>query len=336
MRDKQDFKDGLKVDNYNLAPDLKITDTAGADIYQEFVLKQKTPFLEYLNYLNELLIILKDYRIVSDYTQLSARIKSTESAVKNDNTKALNDVFGIEIDFATPGEEAFIIVIIKKTLNKTKENVHNKANGYIAHHYSGYPAFLQESNKKLIQTDLEEYNPRKMIEEYFENLSEKSIEKLTEEQIVELKAYFTTYADNLRKYTDTINNYLTKQEILNLNKSLLALEKSYKKSIKGQPSEYIPIIECQFKTIQVAIEANIGSASHGDYKGVNMTEIQKEYNSPNGIPLSRIPIMFYSELKRNANGEVVEPKQLSSDETLRKLYPSLRTNNNIKMQGTNR
>ena len=101
----------------------------------------------------------------------------------------------------------------------------------------------------------------------------------------------------------------------------------------GTENYFQPIIECQFKTIQVAIEANIGSSSHGDYKGEDMNKIQKEYDAMGGLPLSRLPIMYKSNLETDGNGQAIPPRLLSSDETAKALYPSLIVNKKGKVKG---
>ena len=87
-----DFRDGLKVE------ELKLNDIQKQQIYQKSIVEPQEPgFIEYMNFLNSILCILKQYGIVSDYTRFMGRIKSLESAIKNDEKKVLNDVFGLEI-----------------------------------------------------------------------------------------------------------------------------------------------------------------------------------------------------------------------------------------------
>lgn len=269
-------------------------DVESRDLYTTFVKEQTDFFEDYINYLNKLLCILKDYRIVSDFTQFTARIKSVASALRNDGKKALNDIFGIEVDFATPEEQEFVQEIVKVTLNKTREVNHDKKNGYKAYHYSGYP-------------EIENWPLRK------------SDDSLIVQKLLELLS------------RDNCLFSIPKAHLKILKEKIFQLEKSYKKETKlkiklNKPSskEYLPIIEGQFKTIQVAISANIGDASHVLYKGENSTDLQKLYDEGR-ITLDEIPTMWESYLKRDENCNIVSPTKLSSKKTLKRLYPSLIT-----------
>ena len=65
----------------------RLNDRQKEKIYEKFIEEQEEQFELYINYINEVLIILKDYRIVSKYTKMNARIKSTDSATDNDGEK---------------------------------------------------------------------------------------------------------------------------------------------------------------------------------------------------------------------------------------------------------
>lgn len=78
---------------------------------------------------------------------------------------------------------------------------------------------------------------------------------------------------------------------------------------------YLPLFECQFKTIAVYIESNTGTAAHINYKGIDPKVIQKKYEKDEFKIGYNIPQMWVSK-----NAQMVK---LSSDETLKKLYPFL-------------
>ena len=82
------------------------------------------------NKLNELIAKGK----ISDLIQIRARIKSAESAIKNDSGKALDDAFGMEIITATEKEITVILQSLTPYMSKTKCKNHNKPNGYKAKH----------------------------------------------------------------------------------------------------------------------------------------------------------------------------------------------------------
>ena len=82
-----------------------------------------------------------------------------------------------------------------------------------------------------------------------------------------------------------------------------------------EDTTFFTIIECQFKTIAVAIEANTGTAAHIDYKNIDPKAIQRKYDKGEFKLGYDIPQMWVSK-----DNEMVK---LSSDETLKKLYPFL-------------
>lgn len=341
-----EFKKGLQVEAYSLAPLQEPNDTEKAYIYQQYVSMQKKHFLAFVNYVNNVLAVLKfSGRIISDYTRFSARIKSTESALGNDSTegKALNDVFGLEIDFANEGEKAFVLELLRATLNETKSKVHNKANGYVASHVSGYPkrgADIVQDFEKIISTS---YTAEYLYERECLNFSPEDKEKLKDSDIdSRIKCYFENLSQALNEIIIRINE-MPQKHLKTVKNNLKIAEQEYQKQerLKLTKSDQeknpdlgdFPIIECKFLTIDRAIDANIGAANHGDYKGENLAAIQSEYDKNGRLPLSRIPTMYFSTINIDKNGVPIEPKLLSSDETLRVLYPSLITAETLNLRG---
>ena len=318
MSNSEIFRKSMKVEELN--------DQQKVRIYEKFRGEQEEQFEQYMNYINELLCILKDYRIVSDFTKFTARVKSTESAIKNDSEKALDDVFGMEVDFATPGEKAFVSEIIKGTLKQTKEKVHIKRNGYIAYHSSGYPD-AQSNIVDILEKILNEpMDDKRQFEKYYSNLPAQKKENMNEEKEKKIRQYFNEEKESLKKYIEDIKGRMSDKYIKSLKEKLKNIEMSYKKNLELKRGEEfsIPIVEFQLKIIQVAIEANMGTASHGLYKGEDSSAMQKEYDEANGkIPLSKIPTMYSSDLERDADGKAIPPRILSSEATLGKLYPYL-------------
>lgn len=78
----------------------------------------------------------------------------------------------------------------------------------------------------------------------------------------------------------------------------------------------IPMVEFQFKTSEVQVKANIGSANHEDYKGEKREYIQKKYDE-GGFGIFNTPFMWASEDRKM--------RLLSKEETLKKIYPFLNT-----------
>lgn len=334
-----DFIKGLQIDNFPLAELVEPNDTERADIYQTYVDKQKDHFLAFINYVNNILAVLKySGSIVSGYTRFSARIKSTESALKNDKKegKALNDVFGLEIDFATEAEKAFVLELLRDNLIETKSKVHNKSNGYVASHVSGFPsksADIIKTFERIISTS---YTAEGMYNSEISKFSLEDKEKLNDiETDRGIKEYFEMLSSALNSIINRINA-LSPKHLKVIKTNLKIAEQKYKKQENLKPTttlDLFPIIECKFLTIDKAINANLDAANHGDYKGENLATIQKQYDKEGGLPLSRIPTMYYSTIELDRNGVPVEPKLLSSAETLKVLYPSLILNQLLDIRG---
>lgn len=322
------FKEGLKVEDNGrvgkLAPMYDINDMEKEVLYEEFVTSQKPQFEAYLNYMNKQLWILKQYGIVSDYTRFLARIKSVDSAIGNDGRKALNDVFGVEVDAATPGEVEFISLLFRDTLSKTKEVVHNKSNGYQAYHYSGYPTSgnVRDIIDKLFyapDTEDDRY------EQYMNILTEQQKEELTEEKKENIKQYCKKFHDVFDIYINSIKKTVKGEKFKQMKKELKTAEIEYNNMVKKKGyNDLQPIIECQFKTIDVAILANLGSASHGEYKGEDIEILQEEYDRNGELARSKLPLRMYrSNIGTDNNGNPKPLKLLSRDEMIHALYPSL-------------
>lgn len=317
--DKNSFLDNIKYFEPN--------DQQKAKLYETYKNQQEGQFELYINYINEVLCILKDYRIVSDFTKFNARIKAPESAIANDDEeKALDDVFGMEVDFATPGEKFFVSELIKGTLNTIQEKIHKKDNGYEAYHLMGHPV-----SKKVIVNTFEnllnrKIDPKEEFDIFYEGLSEKN-RQLTDSEKEKKMKYFEEFKDSFEPYSSSIKTRMSDKYMRQLKNDLQIAEEVYlQKQEETGSNENIPFIEFQSKTIQVAIEANIGEARHDGYKGLTSEEMQKVYDALNGkIPLSQVPTMYTSDLKRDENGKIIPMRIRSSHKTLKTLYPGLIT-----------
>ena len=320
---ENNFRDSLKVEN--LKPLYEQNDMEKEELIRHFISSQKKQFDAFRDLLNSELIVLKQYAIVSDFTRFLARIKSIESSIKNDGVKALNDVFGVEIDSPTPGETAFLSVLFSDTMKKTKEAVHNKENGYVAYHASGFPvqSNLYEKIIKILDTKFDE---NLMFESYKKNAKNKAKEILETESEKNIREYFKKYCNELNEYIEYLNSSLDTSDLKLLKKQLNMYEKKYVKEIKtiNKDKDYQPVVEAQFKTIQTAIEANIGKASHEVYKGEDTKKIQKEFDKNGGLPLSKLPTMYRSNLEWDADFNPIPMKTLSSIEVAKATYPGLK------------
>lgn len=95
-----------------------------------------------------------------------------------------------------------------------------------------------------------------------------------------------------------------KQELLYNNATNLSIEP-------------MPLVEFQFKTIDVAIKAFNGSADHSVYKKVDKKQIQKSFDKNELKVGFNLPFMWVSSIDINKP----EMKLLSADETAKVLYP---------------
>lgn len=242
--------------------------------YENFITSQKPGFLKLMNYINKLLYHYKISGDISEFVQFRARIKAPSSAFKNDNKKALDDVFGMELICATQEEIDFLVnqflvnqnanEYIEKNTQSTDKNsnflkilrykFHDKDNGYKAQHYS---LCLDYKKLNLLYSDHE-----------------------------------------LPKDPEKLEELLSK----------------------------IPLVEFQFKTIEVATKSSIGSAAHSTYKNVNPKEIQADFNNFKLQRGNTLPYMWVSS--NSANKPFM--KELNDDEVAKKLYPFL----NIDRQKT--
>lgn len=307
----------------------KINDRQKEKIYEGFIEDQEKQFRLYIDYINEILIILKDYRIVSDYTKMNARVKSVDSAIENDGEKALDDVFGIEVDFGTPGERDFVEELIKSTMKIAKQKIHRKDNGYEAYHSSGYPI----SSNRIVSAFEEIINrridPEEEYKKYYEGLSAENREKVDLEE-EKYRRYFMEFKEHFESYARIIRERIDESRMQELKEALQEAQDSYLERqtqlSSESSSENIPIVEFQGKTIQIAIDANLGDAKHEGYKGMTSAEMQEEYDRMGGrIPLSRVPTMYTSDLKRDEEGNVIPMRMRSVRKTLEVLYPGLIT-----------
>lgn len=82
----------------------------------------------------------------------------------------------------------------------------------------------------------------------------------------------------------------------------------------------MPVIEFQFKTIAVAINASYGTAAHTNYKQVDPEKIQEDFDNNNLKRGNNLPYMWVSSM--NSSGKPTM-KELDNDEVAKKLYPFL-------------
>lgn len=109
------------------------------EAYIQYIMEQKKGFIAFINFIGNLVNELYRQGKISEWFEIRARIKSLDSAIHNDteeNGKALDDVFGMEIIAGNQEELKEIKKKLEQYTKTVKEKNHNKQNGYKAHHIS--------------------------------------------------------------------------------------------------------------------------------------------------------------------------------------------------------
>lgn len=141
-----DFKESIKVDLANLR-ETRLTQQEARRTYEIYVREQEAQFVAFVNYLNQYINSLKAQGVISPFLKFYARIKATNSALKNYEKKALDDIFGIEFICATEEEIEIVQQALRPILKTHKIKEHDKENGYKATHNSC--SIRKETKKQL-------------------------------------------------------------------------------------------------------------------------------------------------------------------------------------------
>lgn len=139
----KNFKESIKVD----LEEVKLTEREARQTYERFVLEQQEEFVLFINYLNQYINGLREKGVISPFLKFYARVKATNSALKNYEKKALDDIFGIEFICATDEEIEILQKELEPILKIHKIKLHNKENGYKAIHHSS--SIRQETKAEL-------------------------------------------------------------------------------------------------------------------------------------------------------------------------------------------
>lgn len=96
-----------------------------------------------------------------------------------------------------------------------------------------------------------------------------------------------------------------------------------------EEKESFPVVEIQYKTIEVYYEAVYGKASHEKYKEAELSKIQELYDNGKLQVGEDIPDTWIS------NVEDDKVKKMSTEEVLKKMYPSLvlKSDKQLQVQG---
>lgn len=144
------------LEDYKINVDNNVAEKVNKEnIYTDFVSSQEQGFMRFINYINSVVDILKQKAKISPYVEIRARIKDTNSALKNFfKDKLLDDVFGVEIICANEKEIEIIKNELEKNFKSTRSKKHNKSNGYKAEHES-YSIKQNQEDKNLESWELQ-------------------------------------------------------------------------------------------------------------------------------------------------------------------------------------
>jgi len=110
---------------------------------------------------------------------------------------------------------------------------------------------------------------------------------------------------------DKPNGYKAKHRIMTFKKDELE-----RLGLEEEMFDVVPMIEFQFKTFETIMRCLKGPAEHTIYKGEKKEIIQEKYDN-NEYNVFEVPTMWVSK-----NGEMC---MLTMEETLKKMYPFIRT-----------
>lgn len=214
-----DFKESIKVD----LSAVQLTQEEARQTYEQFVTEQQSQFVLFVNYLNQYINELKAQGIISPFLKFYARIKATNSALKNYEKKALDDIFGIEFICATDEEIEILQKALEPILRIHKVKIHDKENGYKATHHS---CSIKPETKELLKQRIERKKNDKFpaievqyktIEVYYAAVfGSASHEKYKDTKLPQLQALYDS--GNLVVGTDIPHMWISKADSDNARK----------------------------------------------------------------------------------------------------------------------
>ncbi len=222
------LKESIKVD----LKTIQLTEEA-RKIYEEIVQGQQDGFITFVNYLNQYINGLKEQGIISQFLKFYARIKATNSALKNyDEKKDLDDIFGIEFICATNEEIEILQHALEPILRTNKVKTHDKANGYKATHHL---CSIKKESKEVLKKRMKEIESNKIpamevqyktIEVYYAAVfGTASHEKYKDTQLPQLQTLYDS--GKLQIGTDIPHMWISKADAEDARK--LSMEETLKK-----------------------------------------------------------------------------------------------------------
>lgn len=298
------FKESLKID-LNEQNEIK---AQKIDAYKSFVIEAVSGYIMFMELVNQMVTKLENENVIGK-TKVKSRIKSINSSMTNTEEKILDDVFGFEIVTQNEKDKEILMVIIHNLFDEkyARHKNHNKSNGYYAHHCTGTVKNRLDEKEDLEKHILEAKT--KELKREYRDMNHKEQKKYKKEEIFCKKP----------RYPILRNEILERNGIdKNLKENLEEIIEYAIQSLKNNPEakSALPIMEMQFKTVEVEKEAKYGKAQHMKYKAVKEAEILEAYNKRKLVRGVDYPFTFV----RNENGEMEIEHY---NETLVTMWPFL-------------
>lgn len=302
----ENFKENLKF-TPNQQEDMEMMKI---EAYKEFVYEAMPGYIAFLEAINHTITELELEGIIGK-AKLKSRVKAINSALQNTEEKTLDDIFGFEIVLENERDKEVLMLIMHNLFVEkyVRQKNHNKSNGYFAHHCTG--AVKNELNgneterleQHILESETYELKPE------YRDMPKKEQKKFKKDEI---------YCEKPRY--PILRNEILEQGMINYK-----LQENFDWAL-GFIDQYLsemstlrknmPVMEMQFKTIDVEREAKCGRAQHVKYKKVNEEQITQLYLDRKLVRGVDFPFTFV----RNDNGDLeIE----HSNKTLVSMWPFL-------------
>lgn len=225
-----------------------------ADGYRSYIADLGEGFLQIAEDYNMCLEIAKQNELIGD-VKLKARIKDFSSARINSDKKILDDVFGMEVVAPTEREKEILMLFSHLIFDISKNKKYNKSTGYKEYHCMGD---FSPKNVKIREWIKDTVNEAETREYKCSNSGEPIYNRKNMVPIFPILKEYIKDSKKLREMSETFEEMKEYMETIN---SELAL----------------PVIETQFKTMEVEENAIRGTAAHSKYKPTDEKKIKDKF-----------------------------------------------------------
>ena len=288
------------------------------EAYIKYIQGQGENFLEFIETLNDCIGIAEKYELIGN-VNIKARIKDFDSSKRNSEKKALDDIFGVEIIPTTERDKEWIMLLTELIFRIGKNQGFDRES-------NGYKAYNQMVS---LRDSKEEYDFSK-VAETIKN-SKIKVKVSDDRNGVKIVDKYPVLKEQMLSGKSLDFNELENRAMLEIIQKLDA----FRSKIKFYKTcNYMPIVEMQMKTLDVAEQAIRGSAKHDGYKfikrqGLTDEEKQKLMEEHE----SRIKRLYESGyIRRGVNAPIkferINGKMVvqNFEKTLIEMWPFLREN----------